>query len=68
MDWVIQGISSDRSFICRLLAEIWQRLQLTDSYSWAAVVKEQVSLLLKLLCNDILHLLTAVRRLEPEEV
>ena len=63
---MIQGISRDRSFICRLLAQIWQRLQLTDSDNGAAVVKEQGSLSLKLLCNDILHLLRAVRRLGTE--
>ena len=49
MDWVIPGVRRERSSICRLLAQLGQRLQLTESYNLAAVAEEQVSLLLKLL-------------------
>ena len=54
MDGVIPGISRERSSICRLLAQLRQRLQLAESYNLAAVA--EVSLSLRLLCSDTLHL------------
>ena len=68
MGWVIPGVRRERSSVCRLLAQLGQRLQLAENYNLAAVAEEQVSLLVKLLCSESLHLLTAVRRREPEEV
>ena len=65
---MIPGIIRERSSVRRVLAQLRQRLQLTESYNLAAVAEKQVSLSLKLLCSDTLHLLTAVRRPEPEEV